>query len=357
MTDTPDKKQSWERRPFPRHSLEQALVLAKAIQDQNAGNPMNRLLLAGAVGLKPTSSEYRDLLSSSYKYGLTFGTEKAENIILTDLGKNITRPISDEQKTDAIKQAILIPELFKKIYNHYNSGKFPSGQFFENALETNFKIPREYAKEASLLLEKNGRFAGVIKDISGSAYVMLASTTIVPENVSAVKSAEAGAPIPPTADVASLPDLRGEQYEKLKPIFIAHGKNKKSLDQLKNILEQFKIPHKIAIDEAHSGRPISQKVRTLMQECGSAIFIFSKEGELKDEQQGSVPNSNVVFELGAASVLYGDKVIIFKEEGLKLPSDFSDLGYIEFNDSGISAKAFELMKELVVLGFVKFVPT
>ena len=39
-------------------------------------------------------------------------------------------------------------------------------------------------------------------------------------------------------------------------IFIAHGKNKIPLEQLKKILNQFKVPYSVAIDEPNVGRPI-----------------------------------------------------------------------------------------------------
>ena len=126
---------------------------------------------------------------------------------------------------------------------------------------------------------------------------------------------------------------------------------------MKKILDQFKIPYKVAIEEPHSGRPISQKVRELMNSCGSAIFIFSKDGETKDEGSQVIANLNVVFELGAASVLYGEKVIIFKEDGITFPSDFSNIGYISFDDKGIEAKALDLIKELISMGSVKIVST
>ena len=44
-------------------------------------------------------------------------------------------------------------------------------------------------------------------------------------------------------------------------IFLAHGKNKKPVEQLKKILEQFKIPYKVAVEEPNLGRPIGNKVR------------------------------------------------------------------------------------------------
>jgi len=166
-------------RPFPLHTLEEALVIAIAIQENNAGKPMKRLLLADAIGRKPSTVQFRDLLSSAYKYGITLGTEKAEHIELTQLGKNITKPTSSQQEIEAKQKSVLTPEKFNEIYSHYKDAKFPGGSFFENTLEVQFKIPREYTNEVIGMLEKNGKFSGIIRDISGSPHVMFDNFTTV----------------------------------------------------------------------------------------------------------------------------------------------------------------------------------
>ena len=81
------EKRKYTMRPFPTHTLEQALFVPRTLQDANNGRPMNRLLLANAMGRTPASSEFKLLLSSSIKYGLTTGNEKSETIALTELGE------------------------------------------------------------------------------------------------------------------------------------------------------------------------------------------------------------------------------------------------------------------------------
>jgi predicted nucleotide-binding protein len=141
---------------------------------------------------------------------------------------------------------------------------------------------------------------------------------------------------------------------------VAHGKNRRPLETLKKILNEFKIPYKVAVDEANAGRPISSKVAELMRDCSAGVFIFTKDEEFfrrsKDETHVEVwrPSENVVYELGAASILWERKIIILREEGVNFPSDFSDLGYITFTDGALESKALELLKELVALQLVRF---
>lgn len=346
-------------RPFPRYTLEQALVMAKAITENNAGKPMKRLLLADAIKRKPTSIQFRDLLSASYKYGLTLGTEKAEQIVLTNLGRKITKPISPQEEKQAKQVAVLNPEVFKNIYSHYKNAKFPSGRFFENTLNVQFDIPQEYVKEIDNLLQENGKYVGIIRDISGSPNIIFddfetkeevpseGSDLLETVNENMAEEINLG-------QERAIPTL--PQKGELRPIFLAHSKNKKPLEQLKSILDQFNIPYKVAVDEPNVGRPISKKVEDLMNSCSSAIFIFSEEGELHGGSKEVIPNLNGIFELGAAGVLYGEKIIIFKEENIELPSDLSGLAYISFEKNKLEAKTMDLLKELVAMGFVKIMP-
>lgn len=140
-----------------------------------------------------------------------------------------------------------------------------------------------------------------------------------------------------------------------KNIFIGHGKNKKPLEQLKKILDQFQIPYKVAKDEPNLGRPISAKVKATMSECNCAILIFTADEEFSSPDGEAVwrPSENVVHELGAVSYLYESRIVILKEEAVKLPSNFSDLGYISFGKDQLQAQSMEVLKELIGFGIVK----
>jgi predicted nucleotide-binding protein len=96
-----------------------------------------------------------------------------------------------------------------------------------------------------------------------------------------------------------------------------------------------------------------------MKNCTSGIFIFTADEERGDANGNKVyrPSDNVVYELGAASVLYGNKIVIFKEEDVTFASDFSDIGYISFEKDRLDAMAADLMMELINLGFMQLTPT
>lgn len=138
-------------------------------------------------------------------------------------------------------------------------------------------------------------------------------------------------------------------------IFIAHGKNKKPLEQLKKILDQFHIPYRVAVDEPNLGRPISGKIKEVMHSCNCAILIFTADEEFQDAKGNPVwrPSENVVYELGASGYLYDNRLVILKEDTVTFPSNFQDIGYISFSHDQLEAKAMDVLKELIGFGIVK----
>lgn len=128
------------------------------------------------------------------------------------------------------------------------------------------------------------------------------------------------------------------------------------MEQLIKVLNEYKIPYKAAIEEPNRARPIPQKVRETMQECGAAVLVFTADKEYFNHEGNSIwrPSENVSHELGAASVLYGERIVVFKQKGIDLASNFSSVGYIEFEKDKLSDKGLDLFRELVSMGILKF---
>jgi len=344
---------------MPRATLREALVLAEALRDNFAGRDASAIDLAQSVNRSPSSSSWRFLTGAAVAYGLTTGGYNASSISLGQTGEKIVTPTNEGDDREGLIQAVLAPAIPKAFFEKYDRNKFPSENIAKNVL-CQLGVPRERADEAFKIVMDNSKLANILTEVNGSQYIQLKSqkNQKTSGNGTEEKTVEAET-IPPIAEsVTTVPPAdKNTEDKKSKPIFIVHGKDKEPLNQMKQILDQFKIPYRVAIDEAHGGRPISAKVRDLMNQCGSAIIVFSSDGEAQDPERGIVANLNVVFELGAASVLYGDKIIIFKENGLKLPSDFSDLGHISFDKGHLDGRALDLLKELISMGFVQVLPS
>jgi predicted nucleotide-binding protein len=235
-------------------------------------------------------------------------------------------------------------------------------------LKTQYGVPDELTTECAKHVAANGRFVDVIRDIGGSAHVLLdaemaARPEATEEQDSSIEAEEPPTLIvtPPTdtAPLSASPTPPRPPSSGPKPIFVGHGKNKGPLQQLQGLLTAFQIPHRVVIDEANLGRPISQKVKDTINECGSAILIFTRDEKLFDETGKEIwrPSENVVHELGATSFAYGDRIVIFKEKGLHFPSNFQSIGYIEFESGDLTARTADLLKELIGFGLVRVTPT
>jgi predicted nucleotide-binding protein len=339
---------------FPRHSLKEALLIAETIWKDNAGDPYDRLSLAKSLDMSPTGSPFAQLLASSLRYGLTEGSYVSDKITLTSLGRSIVAPTAGTDAKVNLRASLLFPDIFRQIYNRFDKKPIPKEEVFKNTLQIDFKVPKQDVDACYKIITENMTDYSLAQDIKGTKYLqldLLAPPSLKEEKVTEHKETEE------TPQPEELPVIKEKQA--FKQIFVAHGKNKKPLEQLKTILTQFKVPFQVAIDEPHKGRPISEKVSQLMHDCTSGIFIFTADEETQDAQGNKIlrPSDNVVFELGAGIVLYGQKIVIFREDGVSFGSDFTEYGHITFEKDKLDAKAFALMKELIGLGFLQVTPT
>jgi predicted nucleotide-binding protein len=256
--------------------------------------------------------------------------------------------------------------VFGRFYSDYADKKMPSPEMIGKILASEYEVPDIHTEECSRYLQENGRFTSLVRDIGGSPHVLLDAEPVAPEDEAETESAdtegdadqaeaaedEAGEA---NRDGATPPPPPPSEPKRQQPIFLAHGKKTGPLKKLQEILTSFQIPHKVAVQEANLGRPIPQKVKDTMSECGSAILIFTRDEKFTDKDGNEVwrPSENVVYELGAASYAYEDRVVIFKESGIDFPANFQSIGYIEFEESNIEAKTADLFKELIGFGLVK----
>jgi predicted nucleotide-binding protein len=332
---------------------------------------VSRLTLAEILNVSPASSVFRELVASARFYGLTIGGINAEEFGLTSLGNGATG--GDEvAQVSAYKRAVLNVAPYKAFFQTFNTKKVPSATAFKEFLSKNADVPAERAEECMEFILADARTAGLLRTMKGGALYV---------DLSGMPSMSADEEEGETDELAALDVSDSAEFEELheqtqvpstdsptapapdgmpKKVFIAHGKNRTPLDQLKTALDTFKVRYAVAIDEPNAGRPISKKVATLMRdECSSGIFIFTADERfVRENANGETeevwrPSENVVFELGAASILYENRIVIFKEKGVSFPSDFSDLGYIEFERDQLVAELGSLFKELVGLDILE----
>jgi hypothetical protein len=124
-------------------------------------------------------------------------------------------------------------------------------------------------------------------------------------------------------DLASPP----RAADKGNRVFITHGKNKKILDQVKELVAFGKFEPVVAQERETAAKPVPDKVMDEMRSCQAAVIHVGADGFLLNDKGEKVPqiNGNVLIEIGAAMALYGRNFILLVEEGVTLPSNLQGL--------------------------------
>jgi predicted nucleotide-binding protein len=363
---TPPKRSRISQADIPAISLEKALRIPRSIAENYASHPTRPLDVASALGVQPSSGGFRMECGAAIGYGLTDGGPNAPEIALTQLGKRIVTPTEIDDDRRALLEAALKPTVASQFYKKYDGSPLPPKQIAQNVLAT-FEVPTDRTGDVYDLLLENARYVGLVKTIKDKNYIDISGPVSSPSvggapgatGVSQGTAADIDEPdddlLSPANGDASESDSpppvaqRADSGPQKNAIFVGHGGNKKPMEQLIKILTEYGIPHKVAVEEPNRARPIPQKVAETMRECGAAILVFTADKEYFDADRNAIwrPSENVSHELGAASVLYGERIVVFKEKGVDLPSNFSSVGYIEFEKDKLSDKGIELFRELV----------
>jgi len=360
------RKRGQKNRNYPPLTLARALEVANAIQHEASGMTVSRLTLAELLDTTPTSSTLRDLVASARFYGLTNGGINAQDFSLTDLGE---RAASEDAavRDPALKEAVLKVPPYKVFFETFQGKKVPGDRPLREFLTRDAAVDESRAEEVVEYILSDAQTAGLVRKVKGANYVDF-------EGVAEPPAPSEDPDEDDEADLAQLGELPADEGDgngndvpppppppsiakRSRPnaIFVGHGKNKKPRDQLTKSLGEYGIPFKVAEDEPNRGRPIPIKVKETMEECGAAILIFSADEELFDKDQKSVwrPSENVVNELGAASIMYDSRIIIFREESVNLATNYESIGYITFEHDDLTARANDLFRELIAFGILK----
>ncbi len=130
---------------YPRHSVEKALRIPRAIIDQNAGKPCSEKDSAKFVGVG-FNGPFRVEVSSAIKYGF-LERPQTGMVGVTDRARQAIRPQKPGDEIEALRQAVLAAPEISEVYSHYRGEYLPDGTFFEHALVDKFKIPADKVGE------------------------------------------------------------------------------------------------------------------------------------------------------------------------------------------------------------------
>jgi hypothetical protein len=334
----------------PRHSLDDALRIPQAIADNYGKQPTTPLDVATALQIQPTTGTFRSLGGAALAYGITDGGPNAETIGLTDLGLRIVAPTEEGDDLVAKREALMRPRVVREFLEKYDGSKLPSEQIGKNVLEQ-MGVPPEATERTFNLVVTSAASLGLLNDIGGQKYVNLQAAPLDPAAVQEPESVqeevdEEGA-ILYGDDEGVAPIKLGdlgvvspkEALVKNQRVFISHGKNKKIVDQLKELLAYGDFEPVVSVEKEATAKPVPEKVLSDMRSCGAGIIHVGAERVIADAdgKEHHLLNYNVLIEIGAAMALFGSNFILLVEEGTQLPSNLQGLYEVRYTGTELDA--------------------
>jgi hypothetical protein len=110
---------------FPRHPVDRALRIPRAIIDQNAGKECSDRDSAKFVGVG-FNGPYKVELSSAIKYGF-LERPKPGHVVVTDRARQAIRPQKSGDEIEALRQAVLDAPDISAVYKHFRGENLPDG--------------------------------------------------------------------------------------------------------------------------------------------------------------------------------------------------------------------------------------
>jgi hypothetical protein len=313
------------RAKYPRHSVERALRIPKAILDQNAGKPVTPEEAATLFGGSSAKGPFAVEISSATKYG--FLEREGGKLKLTDLARRILRPTTPDDAIKGYQEAVLKAPDISDVYKHYRGENFPDDDtFFRNTVVDTYHIPEAdftdfkriflESLETAKLLQKHGDKTRVI-DIS--------EEVPNPEEKSArIKKLGAGAAV-----------KAGETCFVMQPFAPPHGDYYEKI--FKPAIEKTNLqPVRADAEIFATGKIIDQVWRGI-----NAAKVLVAEL--------STRNPNVFYELGLAHALNKPVVLVSSNEP-DVPFDLQHIRviYYDVNDPFWGTKLIEKVAENIL---------
>ena len=312
------RKRTRKTRPYPVHTLEEALTISDAIYNENAARPYERIRLAQSLGTTPSSSSFMQKLNSASMYGLTEGGYRDDTITLTALGESVHAAADGEALRMAVKKAALKPEIFRRFYELLDGKRLPEDQNAADILRRDLEVDPELTGECLEIAKQNGVTARLFVEIRGSQYVSLGGSRGEPassDDKPAPVNGHVQTDAVPVEEPAFRDDAEDTPAADTRPIFIGHAGSSDVADFVADILASFDVPHRVVDSDYDAVHPVSEIVASQLRDSSGAILVFAAPaddhwaGRREDKRR-----DKLAYLLGAASVLHGDRIVTLEEQ-------------------------------------------
>ena len=101
------------------------------------------------------------------------------------------------------------------------------------------------------------------------------------------------------------------------------------------------------------GQPVSEHVAQEMKSCTAAVFVLDGRRQSSTET-GPEGNQDLLFHLGAASVLYGEKVLLYVDAASP-PTGYEAIASVTYENGRIEDSGLDLVLALHRAGIIRVV--
>ncbi|MCH8870069.1 MAG: nucleotide-binding protein [Chloroflexi bacterium] len=257
-------------------------------------------------------------------------------------------PKGQEERSKALVEAATYPDIFARFYDLLNGKRLPEDTYARNLLRRELDVNQELTSECLQIIKDNGLYSGVLRESKDGLIVDLstvsASTTDKTREDAITGAARLPDPSPPEQSQTISQPVEGK-------VFVCYGAHSEAGKYLISLLDQFQVPSSSSELSNQEGRPVSEHVAEEMKSCTAAVFVIDA-----DQQTGPGPqdNQDLLFHMGAASVLYGEKVILFVDSASG-PSGHEAFTSVTFNSTRIEDSGMDLVLALHRAGIIRVV--
>jgi hypothetical protein len=155
---------------FPKHTISECLRIPRAILEQNAGKECTDREAAKFAGIGYTGDVAVEI-SSGIKYGL-LERPAPGTVRPTDVTRRIVRPQKPNDRTDAMREAVLHAPVISDLYKHYRGENLPDKQFLVNTARDTYHVPEDKVDLFVDVFQATLQESGLLEEISGKKRVV-----------------------------------------------------------------------------------------------------------------------------------------------------------------------------------------
>ena len=155
------KRDQERSRNYPAVSLETSIGELARIKEKMGAKAFSRQQVADAFGIKsPNSGSISQKLGALRQFGLL--DYKSDGITISDLGRRILIPRSEENRLAAIQEAFLRPPLYQELLKDFGNDNLPEA--LPNLLVHDYGLTESGKDIAAKVFSDSAEFAGYLQN-------------------------------------------------------------------------------------------------------------------------------------------------------------------------------------------------